>query len=26
MGLLYLENELSDRGFKNAIKRFFRGD
>jgi len=21
----YLENELSDRGFKNAIKRFLRG-
>jgi hypothetical protein len=24
-GLLYLENELFDRGFKNAIKRFFKG-
>jgi hypothetical protein len=24
-GLLYLENELSNRGFKNAIKRFFKG-
>jgi hypothetical protein len=25
MGLLYLENEPSNRGFKNAIKRFFQG-